>query len=682
MKYISTLLFICLCILNNIFAQQTYKAVRFKNYGITSQEKLMVLTLAGIVNRESPRLFLENVFETWSYRETDEKWGEIYQNRGNVEFEDITSISTLLDKFSDDIEGCITYNGKAVYGNFSGQAFLYQGEFAAMLGGLTNRLPIADSDLDKYPLLQSDDVTVTDCFDGDADKVVTAHLELPGHAWNDDAKTTEEKYLTLLDYGIDNLLPLCNPEKFFIREITDFAVQQRMFQLDIAGTSSLDFYSMSTPKADILEHLLLYFKGKNPTNIFHVYGWISPEPMCQWISAHGASFHESMQANLSWHHVFPCEPQTYEPPSKQAASLPNLDAKHYITFVGSEGDASNWVIGFQAGAWLSESRGEVPVNWGWNLHFFDMFPFVAKYYYETATELDGFVSVTTPLGYTYPDLWQNDVWLEAIDSTRRLMDDFGVDIVYGYKHYAPSGELTFRGTTISNSFDFERYGDFQDAIGCPLTMLYDPKLPLQKPVVRNNALMFNHCEDGSFYGVSNSVINMASRIATSIKLQKRPSFTIGGYQRLRQDNFGNRTAPTDHDMSVGMLRQVMDKLKADENVGPHVEVVTAARFARLMQEQMDNPVGINQAENVSVQFSNYPNPIDNQTTIEFDLPFATALTIDVTDVSGRVVKIIDNGFYQKGRHKLTYNATYLHSGIYFCRLKSDNFSKSIKLLKK
>jgi len=681
MKHTIIAFFVLLFSFQSITAQQTYKAVRFKNYGLSAPEKLMALTLAGIVNRDSSRLFLENVFETWSYNQTDEKWGEIYTTYGKVEFEDITTMSALLEKFKNDIEGCITYDATATYGNFNGQSFLYQGEYAAMLGGLTNRLPVATSQLTKYPLYQSESVTVTDVFDGDADIVVTAHVENTAHEWNNTSKTPEEKYLSLVNWGKDNLLPRCNPHKFFIREITDFAIQQRMFQVDFAGTSSLDFYSMSTAKADILEYLLNYFHGKNPTTIFHIYGWISPEPMCQWLNAFGASFHESMQANISWHSAFPCDVETFTPPSKTVSHLPSLDAKHYITFIGSEGDASNWAIGLQAGAWLSTTRGEVPVNWGWNLHFFDLCRFVAKYYYETATENDGFVSVTTPLGYGYPDLWENDVWNNAIDSTRKLMDVFGVDVVYGYKHYASSGVMTFRGKTINNSFDFERYGDFQTDINCPLTMLFDPKLPLQKGVIKNNALMFNHCDDGSFYGESASASAMANRIASAVRLNKKPSFTIGGYQRFRQDNFGNRTDPTTHDMTLSMLKQVIYNLKAHPEIGAHVEIVTAQQFARLMKEQMDNPLGIGDEQVASFHLENYPNPFINQTIIAFELKQSAEVKIEVMDITGRVIEVLANEHYAAGFQQIEYNASHLKQGIYICKLTADGFTQTVKLMK-
>jgi len=116
-------------------------------------------------------------------------------------------------------------------------------------------------------------------------------------------------------------------------------------------------------------------------------------------------------------------------------------------------------------------------------------PFVADYVFGTATPAEGSLSATSPLGYAYPDHWPSAVRDSAAHQTRMLMESFGVRNVYGYKHYAGTGTMIFRGKTISNSFNVPLYGQFQSATGADLTVAYDPLLPSQEPVTGYASLL-------------------------------------------------------------------------------------------------------------------------------------------------------------------------------------------------
>lgn len=678
------LLILCLLIIGyaSLFSQQ-YKAVLFNGAGLSSQEKLTAMGLIGIVNRDSARVFMYNMYETWSYTQTDEKWSQIYIQKGNVKFDTIKTVALLINRFRHLIKGGITYAPNRIFGNFSGQSFMWQGEYAALIGGLTNRIPVTTSQAISYNLNISDSVLVEDSFDGDSAIMVPGRLELASHVWNSAALSEENKYLAILNWGVQYLLPRCNPEKFYIREITDFAIKYKMFQVNLAGTGDLDLNSMPAPRADILENTLTYLQQKNNGKIFHIYGWIRPEPMNQWFAFFGTSFHETLMGNLSWHSSFPVAEREYIPAAMVNPDSITLDNnKRYITFIGSEGDAGNWVIGLQSGAWLSTSRGSVPVNWGWNLHLLDLCPFIASYYFDTATPNDGFISVTSPLGYAYPDLWGDDVLEDAISKTRGLMDKFNMHEIYAYKHYAGSGTMVYRGKTISNSFNFQRLANFQNSINARVTMLFDPQLNSQRPTLKYNALMFSHTGDGSFYGDASNLDNMANRIINSIKTLPKPGFLLAGYQRLRQDDFANRTDPGNSDISIPRLLQVVNKIKADPTIGATTEVVTIERMSILMRKFM----GLSEVKEDDIipnkvwLSQNYPNPFNPITVIAFLLPEKQNVSLKVYDILGKeVVTLVDEelngGYYEK-----TFNATNLSSGIYFYRLITDNYNETKKML--
>ncbi len=68
---------------------------------------------------------------------------------------------------------------------------------------------------------------------------------------------------------------------------------------------------------------------------------------------------------------------------------------------------------------------------------------------------------------------------------------------------------------------------------------------------------------------------------------------------------------------------------------------------------------------------NYPNPFNPTTTIGYQLPVASEVSLKVYDVLGREVMTLVNGRQDAGAYNITLNAATLSSGIYFYRLQSS-----------
>ena len=84
-------------------------------------------------------------------------------------------------------------------------------------------------------------------------------------------------------------------------------------------------------------------------------------------------------------------------------------------------------------------------------------------------------------------------------------------------------------------------------------------------------------------------------------------------------------------------------------------------------------------------FQNYPNPFNPQTSISYVLPIDSPVKITIYNIAGQNVKTILDEFQTKGS-KLTYwdgtddNGREVASGIYFCTLKAEEFSQTIKVI--
>jgi|GEM_PF-1173783 len=683
MKKRSSFMCLFLLLVLNAAHAESMETVLFDGKNAADTYRLAALTLAGIVNRDGAELYLANVREAWSYAETDETWEKLYHERGGVTFTRITSFADLVERYRSRIKGVITYEPRR-WGNFSGQSFFWQGEYAALIGGLTGCLPLPEATARALGFALTDSVLVEDAYDGDPPVRVPARLELKSHPWNDTSQEEERRYLALVDWGLRTLLPLCNPDKCYIREITDFTIHQRMFQLNLAGDppGGVNFLALPAARVELLERLLTFMQNKNPDRIFHVYGWMDPEPLVQWIATFGGAFHETLQNNLSWHAAFPAERRPLVPPAQTGPEQVQLEDKYYLVFVSSEGDASNWALTFQAGAWLSPHRGSVPISWGWNLHLFDLCPFIARYYYDTATANDGFVSVMSPLGYVYPDLWDENVWPDAVGQTRRLMEAFGIRDFYAYKHYAPNGRLFFRGVDLYNSFDFNRLGRFLGDVNAQLTLLYDPQLANQYPTTRYGALLYNHVNDGTFYGDTGDLDAMARRILNSLKGKAKPGFLLAGYQRFFHDDHGSWPAGT-ADLSVERLGQVVQKLQSDPVLGKEIEVVTIEKFSALLRKKLSWS-GVAAAPTGGVTdyhlLGSYPNPFNSRATLCFTLDRPQRLTLAVFDLRGREMLRVMDEEAVAGTHRRTIDAAGWPSGVYIARLAAGPAQQTLKLI--
>ncbi|WP_421775284.1 T9SS type A sorting domain-containing protein [Gracilimonas sp.] len=76
---------------------------------------------------------------------------------------------------------------------------------------------------------------------------------------------------------------------------------------------------------------------------------------------------------------------------------------------------------------------------------------------------------------------------------------------------------------------------------------------------------------------------------------------------------------------------------------------------------------------------NYPNPFNPTTTIGYDVPEATDVSIKVYDITGRLVSELVNGRKAAGSYEIKWNASQLATGLYIYRIKAGNYTAVRKL---
>jgi hypothetical protein len=77
---------------------------------------------------------------------------------------------------------------------------------------------------------------------------------------------------------------------------------------------------------------------------------------------------------------------------------------------------------------------------------------------------------------------------------------------------------------------------------------------------------------------------------------------------------------------------------------------------------------------------NYPNPFNPSTTISYQLPTRSHVTLRVFDLLGREVAMLVNRTEESGVKSVTFDASMLPSGLYYYRLQAGNYIETKKLL--
>lgn len=90
---------------------------------------------------------------------------------------------------------------------------------------------------------------------------------------------------------------------------------------------------------------------------------------------------------------------------------------------------------------------------------------------------------------------------------------------------------------------------------------------------------------------------------------------------------------------------------------------------------------VNEAYPDKIELSrNYPNPFNPTTKIEYNLEVNSKVLLEVFDINGKKIKVLEDGIQNAGIHSIGFNGINLASGVYICRLQVfDEKGKTIYL---
>lgn len=97
--------------------------------------------------------------------------------------------------------------------------------------------------------------------------------------------------------------------------------------------------------------------------------------------------------------------------------------------------------------------------------------------------------------------------------------------------------------------------------------------------------------------------------------------------------------------------------------------------------------GVVGISNISSEFptqytlsQNYPNPFNPTTKVRFAIPKQNFVNLTIYDVTGRVMSILVNEELKIGTYEVEWDASHRASGIYYYKLETDGFVKTMKMV--
>jgi hypothetical protein len=79
-------------------------------------------------------------------------------------------------------------------------------------------------------------------------------------------------------------------------------------------------------------------------------------------------------------------------------------------------------------------------------------------------------------------------------------------------------------------------------------------------------------------------------------------------------------------------------------------------------------------------FNNYPNPFNPSTTIKFNVPSISEVTIRIYDVLGNEIETLVNQEKTAGTYEVEFNSEGISSGIYLYRITAGDFTQTKKMI--
>jgi hypothetical protein len=167
------------------------------------------------------------------------------------------------------------------------------------------------------------------------------------------------------------------------------------------------------------------------------------------------------------------------------------------------------------------------------------------------------------------------------------------------------------------------------------------------------------------------------RIVGIVESQHQPGtlYAAGEEGIIRSTDFGLTWQPYNNALPTRRLTSVI--------ISPYGDTLFVSSETHGVLKVWNYVTGINEAfsrPDIFELYQNYPNPFNPTTTIRFQIPTSSFVTLKVFDLLGREVATLVDEVMTPGSYERTFNGERLASGVYLYQLKAGAFVQTKKLL--
>ncbi len=140
--------------------------------------------------------------------------------------------------------------------------------------------------------------------------------------------------------------------------------------------------------------------------------------------------------------------------------------------------------------------------------------------------------------------------------------------------------------------------------------------------------------------------------------------------------------------NLGIGHDASIKVNDPVTIGHHNDSWVESLFVRKrnvmvrlnLNDQSNIIDGVDLNSSLNSLDQNYPNPFTDRTQIEYDLGFSGEVSIEISDLTGRKVMLIEEGNKPAGHHTYMLQADKLEPGVYFYTLKAGDFVQTRRMI--
>ena len=371
-------------------------------HGVSLEASLTITTLAGLINRPQPRIYLQA-------NDQDKYWlqtalAHVQQTITSAKNDDV--LVSMLTKYRDSVQGMIMYNPD----------FPDSINIATTLAGQLDGIIVSPAQAKALQM----PFKLASLFDLNQFQWRTRYQ---AYKWAADNLLSASNSRLIAGLNPGGPPGSSDPEHIPPRS---FVVATRTFVYWLDSRDILpDITDPLSSEHQLMEQILSEFAAGSA----HL-GWFINEQSGVSLTSQAAitALASDYFSNLEVFAAIAASTPQPSPKSTPSGQTPQPD-KVYVSFTMSDGDNLFYSEHRMQQLWRDSARGSIPIGWTISPVLIQAAPSLVAYYASTATANDELLSGPSGAGYMYPSLWPSQNLAPFLELTGQLMQQMNLSLL-------------------------------------------------------------------------------------------------------------------------------------------------------------------------------------------------------------------------------------------------------------